>query len=73
MSGVSSVDDRLTVSNPAPESRWHTVVSGDNRLKIAKTYYGDPNRYPLIFEAKKPMLTHPDKIYPGQVLRIPAM
>jgi nucleoid-associated protein YgaU len=24
-----------------------------------------------IFEANKPMLTHPDKIYPGQVLRIP--
>ena len=31
----------------------------------------DANKYPLIFEANKPMLTHPDKIYPGQMLRIP--
>ena len=41
--------------------------------KISKEHYGDPNQYPLIFEANKPMLQDPDKIYPGQVLRIPAM
>jgi nucleoid-associated protein YgaU len=34
--------------------------------------YGDANKYNQIFEANKPMLKHPDKIYPGQVLRIPA-
>ena len=56
---------------PAAESRFHVVVSGDNLSKIAKQYYGDANKYPLIFEANKPMLTHPDKIYPGQALRIP--
>ena len=49
----------------------HIVVSGDNLSKISKQYYGTPNKYPQIFEANKPMLTHPDKIYPGQVLRIP--
>jgi nucleoid-associated protein YgaU len=48
------------------------VVSGDNLSKIAKKFYGDANKYPVIFEANKPMLSHPDKIYPGQMLRIPA-
>ena len=38
---------------------------------IAKAEYGNANAYPKIFEANKPMLSHPDKIYPGQVLRIP--
>jgi|TARA_R100000501_G_scaffold17911_1_gene34727 nucleoid-associated protein YgaU len=56
----------------APASRFHTVASGDNLSKIAKEYYGDAGKYPVIFEANKPMLTDPDKIYPGQVLRIPA-
>ena len=38
---------------------------------IAKAEYGNANAYMKIFEANKPMLSHPDKIYPGQVLRIP--
>ena len=71
VSGVARVDDLLVVKEPAPEAQWHTVVSGDNLSKIAKKFYGDPNKYPLIFEANRPMLTHPDKIYPGQMLRIP--
>ena len=72
VSGVSSVNDMLTVNSPEPESQWHTVVSGDTLSKIAKTFYGDAMKYPAIFEANKPMLKHPDKIYPGQLLRIPA-
>jgi len=71
VSGVAAVNDLLTVTEPAPEAQWHTVVSGDNLSKIAKKFYGDANKYPLIFEANKPMLSHPDKIYPGQMLRIP--
>ena len=70
---VAAVNDMLVVSSPQPESQWHTVVSGDNLSKIAKKFYGDPNKYPVIFEANKPMLTHPDKIYPGQMLRIPPL
>ena len=70
--GVSAVNDMLIVDAPEPESQWHTVVSGDNLSKIAKAFYGDANKYPVIFEANKPMLKHPDKIYPGQLLRIPA-
>jgi nucleoid-associated protein YgaU len=70
---VAAVTDNLTVANAEPESQWHTVVSGDNLSKIAKQYYDNPNKYPVIFEANKPMLSDPDKIYPGQVLRIPPL
>lgn len=71
--GVAQVDDRLSVPANTPEaaSRFHTVARGDTLSAIAKTYYGNAGQYPKIFEANKPMLTHPDKIYPGQVLRIP--
>ena len=55
------------------EAAFYTVVSGDNLSKIAKQHYGDANKYPVIFEANKPMLKSPDKIYPGQVLRIPKL
>ncbi|MGB0127610.1 MAG: LysM peptidoglycan-binding domain-containing protein, partial [Rhodocyclaceae bacterium] len=54
-----------------PEATFYTVVRGDTLSKIAKEQYGSANKYPQIFEANRPMLTHPDKIYPGQVLRIP--
>jgi len=54
-------------------SQFHTVVKGDSLSKIAKAYYGDMMKYPVIFEANQPMLTDPGKIYPGQVLRIPAL
>ncbi len=70
---VAAVNDMLVVTTPQDESRWHTVVSGDNLSKIAKHFYGDANKYPVIFEANKPMLSHPDKIYPGQMLRIPPL
>ena len=71
VSGVEKVDDQMTVAQAADPSRFHTVAKGDTLSAIAKTYYGNANKYPQIFEANKPMLSHPDKIYPGQVLRIP--
>ncbi len=73
VSSVSGVDNQMTVTNPEPEAQYHDVVSGDNLSKISKQYYGDPNKYNVIFEANKPMLSNPDKIYPGQKLRIPAL
>ena len=73
VAGVGAVNDMLVVNTPEPEAQWHAVVSGDNLSKIAKKFYGDPNKYPVIFEANKPMLKHPDKIYPGQLLRIPPL
>ena len=72
VANVAAVNDLMTVADSSPESQWYTVVSGDNLSKISKQFYGTPNKYPQIFDANKPMLTHPDKIYPGQLLRIPA-
>lgn len=56
---------------PEPESRFYTVQPGDNLSKIAEAMYGSAARYSAIFEANRPMLSDPDRIYPGQVLRIP--
>jgi nucleoid-associated protein YgaU len=79
--GVSKVEDNITVggataeapaaAGSSAESKFYTVKSGDTLSKVSKEFYGDPNRYNAIFEANKPMLEDPDKIYPGQVLRIP--
>lgn len=69
--GVAAVNDMLVVVTPQPEAKIYVVVKGDTLSKISKEFYGTPNKYMQIFEANKPMLTHPDKIYPGQALRIP--
>lgn len=69
--GIATVDDRLEVENVEPEARFYTVEKGDSLSKIAKEMYGNAMKYPEIFEANKPMLKDVDKIYPGQVLRIP--
>ncbi|MEL6859868.1 MAG: peptidoglycan-binding protein LysM [Pseudomonadota bacterium] len=73
VSGIGEVSDDMKVKSKAKVdgSVFHTVKSGDTLSKIAKKYYGDAMRYPDIFDANTPMLKHPDKIYPGQVLRIP--
>ena len=71
--GVAQVDNRIRVQNPKPEAVYYTVVSGDSLSKIAKVHYGDAMKYPEIFNANRPMLSDPDKIYPGQVLRIPQL
>jgi nucleoid-associated protein YgaU len=70
---VDKVDDQLTVTTPAAApTQFHTVVSGDNLWKIAEKYYGSGAKNDAIFQANTPMLKSPDKIYPGQVLVIPA-
>lgn len=70
--GIAQVDDNMEVENKEPEAVFHTVETGDTLSKIAKEHYGNANKYTEIFEANKPMLKDPDKIYPGQVLRIPS-
>ena len=72
-SGIAMVDDRMDVEHKEPEAQFHTVAKGDTLGKIAKQYYGNAMKYPVIFEANKPMLKDPNLIYPGQVLRIPAL
>jgi len=69
--GVAKVDEEITVGQSAPAAVFHTVASGDTLWAIADKTLGDGNRYPEIFEANKPMLSDPDLIFPGQVLRIP--
>ena len=73
VASVTSVENLMSVTHPEPQAQFHDVVRGDTLSAIAKKFYGDANKYPVIFEANKPMLSHPDKIYPGQKLRIPAL
>jgi nucleoid-associated protein YgaU len=73
VAGVETVEENLTVREHAPAARFHTVQKGETLSKIAQQLYGDANKYQTIFEANKPMLKHPDKIYPGQSLRIPPL
>ena len=73
VAGVAKVNNMMSVDQSEPEGTYYTVVSGDNLSKISKANYGDPNKYMVIFEANKPMLSHPDKIYPGLVLRSPPL
>lgn len=68
--GVAKVE--TSHDEDTAEAVFHTVKKGDTLSAIAKKTLGHANRYMEIFEANTPMLKHPDKIYPGQVLRIPA-
>lgn len=68
LDGVAEVEADLS---EGPEPVFHTVVKGDTLSAIAKKTLGNANRFNEIFEANRPMLSHPDKIFPGQVLRIP--
>jgi nucleoid-associated protein YgaU len=70
--GVQTVQNDI---KPAAESKFYTVKSGDTLWAISEREYGKGHggKYDVIFQANRPMLTHPDKIYPGQVLRIPPL
>jgi nucleoid-associated protein YgaU len=61
----------IAAATPAKQPVFYTVKKGDNLWKIAEAQYGKGAKSDVIFEANKPMLKSPDKIYPGQVLRIP--
>ena len=72
VAGIAKVEDAIQTAVPdAPEPVFYTVVKGDTLSGISKKHYGNANKYMAIFEANKPMLKNPDKIYPGQLLRIP--
>ena len=62
----------ITVDPNAPKDSTYTVKAGDTLSKIAKEHLGDAGAYMKIFEANKDQLSDPDKIKPGQVLKIPA-
>ncbi len=70
--GVYSVNDNLEVAAPpAPEFETYVIQKGDSLSKIAKRYFGDPMKYKEIFEANKDILDDPNKIFPGQEIKIP--
>lgn len=84
--GVSQVDDSglsaeaagpaeggTAELNEAEESRFYVIQSGDTLSKIAKEFYGSGSKYPLIFEANREVIKDPDKIYPGQTIRVPKL
>jgi nucleoid-associated protein YgaU len=54
-----------------PYAQYYVVQKGDSLSRIAKEFYGDMALYPKIFEANRDILDDPDKIKPGQRLRIP--
>ena len=78
--GVSHVDDdgirvdgaQTAGATAAGRSTYYTIQSGDTLSKIAKAKYGDASQYDKIFEANREVIGDPDKIYPGQQIRIPA-
>ena len=57
--------------NAKQDTHTYTVKAGDTLSKIARDHLGDANAYMKIFEANKDQLNDPDKIKPGQVLKIP--
>lgn len=74
--GIAKVEADLPDAPDAPATGkpvFHTVAKGETLSAIAGKYLGSANKYNAIFEANRPMLSDPDKIYPGQVLRIPAV
>lgn len=66
------IGDIKVVPGAAAAARTYTVKAGDTLSKIAKEHLGSANSYMAIFEANRDQLTDPDKIKPGQVLKIPA-
>ncbi len=73
--GVAKVEENIVAKATETSATFYTVKKGDTLWKISETNYGKGKgaEYNRIFEANKPMLKHPDKIYPGQVLRIPPL
>ncbi len=70
--GASAGAGAAQASKPGASQRTYTVKSGDTLSAIAKDQLGDGGSYMSIFEANRDQLTDPDKIKPGQILKIPA-
>jgi nucleoid-associated protein YgaU len=71
LAGPRATPEEAGMATENPYSQYHVVEKGETLSKIAEEYYGDKMLYPKIFEANKDILEDPDKIKPGQRLRIP--
>jgi len=74
--GVGKVnDDALTVAEveEKPEPTFYTIQKGDSLSKIAKAQYGSAMQWKALFEANQGIIDDPDRIYPGQTIRIPEL
>lgn len=71
LDAATDINSIIAAATTAKEPRLHTVEKGDTLWAVSEKAYGNGSKYQIIFEANTPMLSHPDKIYPGQVLRIP--
>ena len=72
-SDVRGGSSSVPADAPAPTAaaRSYTVRKGDTLSAIAQRVYGRASRWPAIFEANRDRLDDPDRIQPGQVLRLP--
>ena len=74
---VEILEDKTAVienqrnADSAPELKTYTVVKGDCLWNIAKKYLGDGRRYTEIYELNKDIIKNPNRIYVGQVLKMP--
>jgi nucleoid-associated protein YgaU len=73
--GVAQVENKLVAVRGQDDFKFYVVRHGDTLWRIAEREYGHGKgeKYIEIFEANKPLLKDPDKIYPGQRLRIPRL
>ena len=70
--GVEKVTaDQVQAPLQTGQVEYYTIQSGDNLSSIAKKFLGNASAYPKIFEANREVIKDPDKIYPGQKIRIP--
>ena len=67
------VAPRPGVDAPVSSMKTYTVKPGDTLSTISRTFLGDADQYMRIFDANKDQLTDPERIHPGQILKIPAM
>ena len=70
-----SEDSPAAALPPAAEeaTQFYVIQSGDTLYKIASDFYGNGMKYPALFEANREVIQDPDKIYPGQKIRIPPL
>lgn len=71
ISGNQATKETVRSAESAPVVKTHKVVKGDCLWNIAKKYLGDGSRYNEIYQLNKDIISNPNRIYPGQTLKLP--